>query len=297
MSIPRYSVAVCTYNRADSLSRTLRSIGMAISKCMEDDWEVLVVDNNSSDHTAQVCRDHARDLPVKYVFEPEQGLSSARNRAIAECGGELLVFTDDDIIASEDWMLEYTKGISEFAGCAYLGGKILPLWEMPPPSWLKDERMPLLAGLLGCYDLGDSNRWLDDCDLDPYGANFGITRELFERIGLFRTDLGVKGMIPGRGEESEYLGRARAAGLRGVYLGRALCHHKIDRNHLALRHLYRYGVQKGIAELRLRQQPAEGSLIEELAYAIRGVVQLVRGRGDRFRQCVINMGIQRGLRC
>ena len=261
-----------------------------------DDWEVLVVDNNSTDSTRAVCDGFFGKLPMRYVFEPDQGLSKARNRAIAESAGDLLVFTDDDVVVDRDWLREYEQGPARFPRAAFFGGRVLPLWETPRPSWLRDEKMPLLSGLLVNYDLGDDSRWLAKDEPGPFGASFAITRELFEKVGDFRPDLGVKGEVPGRGEEAEYLERAVAAGFRGAYLGSVVCHHAVDPRRLSLAYLYHYGVQKGIAEQRMRQRAPRGTVGKELTYGVRGLGQLVRGRGDRFRQCVINMGIQKGLR-
>ena len=292
-----YSLAVCTYNRATKLRRLLGSIEGALRQTTQGAWEVLVVDNNSSDFTQDICRKYADRIPLIYIFEGEQGLSNARNRAISECSGNLLLFTDDDVIVNENWLRAYEEGSGEYAAASYFGGRVLPLWETPRPSWLKDERMPLLGGLFVHYDLGESSQWLGDEDPNPFGASFAIRRDLFDRVGLFRRDLGVNGEVPGRGEEAEYLARARAAGFRGAYLAEAVCHHPVEPDRLSIGYLYRYGVQKGIAEARMRQHPGPGSIVNELMYGVRGLTQLVRGRGDRFRQCVINMGIQRGLRC
>jgi GT2 family glycosyltransferase len=120
---------------------------------------------------------------------------------------------------------------------------------------------------------------------------------LFKTIEPFRTDLGVKGNIPGRGEEADYLNRAKKHGFKGAYVGKAVCYHWVDPVRLSLRHMYRYGIQKGIAEKIIHaKQSNEGSLFQELLYGLKGLFQLTKGRGDRFRQCIINMGIQRGLR-
>jgi len=293
---PRFSLAICTYNRAPSLARVLHSIEGALAAATCDAWEVLVVDNNSIDDTSGVCSRFDDRLPLRYVFEAEQGLSNARNRAIAECAGKLLVFTDDDVIVDKDWLVEYEKGMTGFPDAAFFGGRVLPLWEMSRPGWLRDEKMPLLSGLLVNYDIGTESRWYSESDPGPFGASFAITRELFEKISGFRPDLGVKGDVPGRGEEADYIERARVAGFRGAYLASAVCRHPVDPERLTLTYLYRYGVQKGVAEIRMKQLPPRGTVGKEVMYGLRGFAQLVRGRGDRFRQCVINMGIQRGLR-
>lgn len=258
------------------------------------EWEFLLIDNNSSDSTAEVAKSFADQLPLRYLFEAEQGLSAARNRAVREFQGELLIFTDDDVVLDEGWLAAWAWASEDFPEADYFGGRILPLWEDNRPRWLVDPSMALISGLLVHYDLGDGNRWFEAIGPLPFGANFAIRRKLTERLDPFRHDLGVKGGSSGRGEEAEYLGRARANGAGGVYLGSAVCYHAQDPRRFELGYLYRYGIEKGRAS-NLMGGAGSGSRRVQLGYALRGVGQLLKGRGDRFRQCVINMGIQRGL--
>jgi hypothetical protein len=129
----------------------------------------------------------------------------------------------------------------------------------------------------------------------PFGASFAVRRTLFETVGLFRVDLGTGGTGLGRGEETEFLMRARSAGLQGVYVGEALCFHVVDRKRLRMRGLYNYGVVSG------KSQNAIGAWIDgrysvAVSFLLRSLYQFLKGRGDRFRQCVINAGIQVGTR-
>lgn len=300
MSIPddlQITVAVCTFNRADSLRKTLESM-VALDPPLPWSWELLLIDNNSTDHTREVAEQFSDPLPLRYVFEAEQGLSAARNRAMRECRTNALVFTDDDVVLDHQWLSHYVTAFRQWPDADYFGGKIKPLWHNNRPTWLRDESMALLSGFLGNYDLGTENRPYTEQDLTPFGANFALRRRLFDNLTPFRTELGVKGSIPGRGEEADYLARARAAGFTGVYVGSALCLHTIDTQRFTLSYLYRYGIQKGIAAVRMDSRPPPRSPhpAQEFWFAVRGINQLLKGRGDRFRQCVINMGIQRGLR-
>jgi hypothetical protein len=181
---------------------------------------------------------------------------------------------------------------------SFLGGRILPRWsEGKRPAWLRDESMPLIAGKLCYYDLGTEVRRYRPSEPLPYGASFAVRRPLVERVGRFRTDLGVTGETPGRGEEAEYMQRAVERGMHGLYVGSALCFHWNQARDFSLGRLYRYGIQKGIETCRRSGMPPPGgSLARQASYLTRGLYQLARGRGDRFRQCVINMGIQRGIR-
>lgn len=259
------------------------------------DWELLLIDNNSTDTTAEVAKSFDAQLPMRYLFEAEQGLSAARNRAMGEFRGDLLIFTDDDVVLDAGWLIAWAKANEEFPEVDYFGGRILPLWEDNRPRWLVDPSMALISGLLVHYDLGDGSHYFEESDPLPFGANFALRRRLTQRMDPFRHDLGVKGGSSGRGEEAEYLGRARANGARGVYVGSAVCYHAQDPRRFRLGYLYRYGIEKGRAAIVMAGS-FKGSRFRQLGFAIRGLWQLCRGRGDRFRQCVINIGIEQAGR-
>jgi glycosyltransferase involved in cell wall biosynthesis len=290
------TICISTYNRAEELSLTLDSI----KKLKTDnslDWELILIDNNSTDDTKHVADKYRESLPIRYFFEPLQGLSHARNRALQECSSDVICFTDDDMIVDPCWLKEIVQSLIDFPEADYFGGRIIPYWPHGRPRWIRDENMALVAGLLGRYDLGSVIRMYTPEDLSPYGGNFGLRKRLYEKLEPFNTGLGVKGNIYGRGEETEFFSRAKAKGLNGVYIGTALCHHTVNPLHLSLSFMYRFGIQKGIAERFIN--PANnigGKLSTELLYVLKGLYQLLKGRGDRFRQCIINMGIQRGLR-
>lgn len=290
------TLAICTYNRAGHLRKALASL--AACSPPADTWELVVVDNNSTDATPDVVAEFSGRLPVRRCFEPIQGLSAARNRAIAECRTDVLLFTDDDLRFDADWLRAYSAAFAARPDAGWFGGRVRPLWEHDRPAWLVDEHMPLLSGLLVHYDLGEIDRSYSIADPSPYGASFALRRRIFERFGPFRLDLGVKGSVPGRGEEAEYFDRLRAANEIGWYLGAASAWHWQDPKRFTLGHLLRYGVEKGKAEVRLGRSGESHSMtyVNELAYLARAIGQLVKGRGDRARQCVINIGIQRGLR-
>jgi glycosyltransferase involved in cell wall biosynthesis len=258
-------------------------------------WELLLIDNNSTDQTRHIADLYSSTLPLRYFFEPKQGLSNARNRALQEYRGELLVFTDDDVVLDAAWLLEYSLAQTSFAGANYFGGRILPLWNGDKPGWLKDPTLALLSGVLVHYDIGDDNRLFAAGDPTPFGASFAVRRGLAESVGLFSPALGVAGSNTARGEETEYLQRAKATGASGAYVGKAVCYHVQDPMRFKFRYLYQYGIATGRTECLLGQS-AGGSLLAEFSYLIKGLWQLCKGRGDRFRQCVINAGIQKGLR-
>src|SRR4051812_4932182 len=109
----RVTVAICTWNRSALLDRTLTSMRhLVIPEGVE--WEILVVNNNCTDDTDDVLSRHFAGLPLRRVFEPRQGLSNARNAAIDVAAGELICWTDDDVLVDPGWLSAYVEAASRW---------------------------------------------------------------------------------------------------------------------------------------------------------------------------------------
>ena len=289
------TVCICTYNRSESLQRTLDSLAAQVNVEFGG-IQLLIIDNNCTDDTHRVVEAYRNVLPVRRVLESRQGLAHARNRAAAEYQGDVLLFTDDDVRFDPFCVANYLAAINRFPDSDYFGGRILPDWGAAKPRWIGDEPLSLIDGILVWFDHGAETRPFETTEPPPFGASFAIRRRLFEKIGLFRTDLGAGGTGLGRGEETEFLMRARNAGVHGVYVGEALCFHKYDPRRLRLSELYFHGMLCGKSHNAIFSQKPSGSYWAASCFALRGLYQLVKGRGDRFRQCIINAGIQIGTR-
>ena len=293
--LPNVSVCICTHNRSESLRRTLNSCASQVGINIGP-FEVLVIDNNCTDDTSKAVESFRERLPIRIAMESGQGLPYARNRAVADFRGDVLLFTDDDVRLGPGWLAAYRDAIHRFPDVDYFGGRILPDWGQAKPRWIGDEPLPLIDGALVWFDHGIETRLFRTNEATPFGASFAIRRRLFEKIGLFRVDLGTGGIGTGRSEETEFLIRARDAGAQGVYVGEALCFHAYDPRRLTLAALYRHGVSCGRSHNAIAAQPRRGSYPAAAWCAVRGLYQAVKGRGDRFRQCVINAGIEVGTR-
>lgn len=184
----KITVILCTHNRCRSLSHALESVA-ATTFSDPVEWEVVVVDNNSKDQTRDVIEDYCRRYPgrFRYVFEPHQGLSHARNAGIREARGDVLAFMDDDVRVEPTWLQNLTAALDkgEWVGA---GGRTVPANTFTLPDWLAlDGSYSMMGILYAHFDLGDKARELDRA---PYGANMAYRKEMFEKYGGFRTDLG-----------------------------------------------------------------------------------------------------------
>ena len=235
------TVIVCTYNRCEKLANALNRL--AASQIPEPiEWEVLVVDNNSSDQTREVVDGFRLRDPAhfRYIFEPQQGLSHARNAGIAKARGEVLAFTDDDDEVEPDWMWNLTVAL--YSGpWAGVGGRIIPQWPKPVPKWLSSDR----STLDGPYGEFCPTPTAAPLTRPPYGGNVAYRREVFEKYGGYRVDLGRSGTnLQGR-EDIEFGNRLLAAGERLWFEPRAVTHAQILEERLekmyALRWWYWYG--------------------------------------------------------
>lgn len=217
------TVILCTYNRAEMLVKTLDNLA-ASALPQPISWEVLVVDNNSSDRTHAVVDEFCSRYPgrFRYLFEPQQGLAHARNSGIREAQSEILAFTDDDVTLEPTWLQNLTASLhqGEWAGA---GGRIIPLWTRPIPKWLATDN-PHMMGPFVAFDLAKEAGPLTR---PPYGANMAYRREVFEKYGTFRVDLGRSGgNLQGR-EDVEFANRLLSAGERLRYEPNAVVHHVV----------------------------------------------------------------------
>lgn len=229
------SIIVCTYNRAESLKDTLAAL-CALRASPDLRWEVLVVDNNSRDHTRQVVEEAQHIWPrLRYAFEPAQGLSYARNRGIAESTGEVLLFTDDDVLPEPDWLETTLNGLETFQADA-CGGYIAPIWETPPPVWLTER----FYGFLAVRTDRTDDFMMNEQSQAPFGANMAFRKSVFDRVGNFDVRRGRHGNVLAGGEDIELFERVLSAGLRAAFLGRSRVHHKVEAYRCTKRYLRRW---------------------------------------------------------
>ena len=222
---PFITVALCTHNHADRLERTLADL--ALLEMPTRPWEFIVIDNGSTDATAELLAStHWRleHVVTRIVRENSLGLSNARNRALREARGEYLLFMDDDETPDPFWLVAYERAMSTYSPDA-LGGRIEVFFEDGArPAWLQDE----LLGFLGKLDHGPQERALEAHDTPIFGGNFAFRRSVFARIGDFDSRLGRKGSANIGGEDTEIYRRLLDNGCSVRWVPDAIIHHRIQ---------------------------------------------------------------------
>src|SRR5579871_2723544 len=246
------TISICTRNRAASLRRTLDSLAnMEIPGGA--DWELVVVDNGSSDDTGSVIRSFVGALPIRYEVEPTPGVSYARNRAVAVARGEFIVWTDDDVNVDRQWLSAYVTAFARWPEVDLFGGKILPEFEAEVPEWLKCS-LPIVAGAFAMRDFGDRELDLRADENLPYGANYAL-RTSRHRAVPFRVDLG-----PGTdlyGEETVVMRSVLGASKTWRWIPEAKVHHFVPPDRLTLVYIDNFFARYGrtLAHIEGRQGP------------------------------------------
>jgi glucosyl-dolichyl phosphate glucuronosyltransferase len=245
------TVILCTYNRCVSLAKALESVAASeLPRSIE--WDVLVVDNNSRDHTREVVQTFCSRYPGRfhYVFEPQPGKSHALNRGVRESRGGILAFMDDDVTVEPTWLQNLTANLHDgtWAGG---GGRILPEKTFVPPRWLALEGPYAMGGNLALFQLGDKPGTLE---LAPYGTNMAFRKEMFRKYGGFRTDLGPTPGSEVREEDTEFGGRLMEAGERLRYEPSAVVYHAMPQHRLRKGYFLRWRFAWGRAQIRLKKK-------------------------------------------
>ncbi len=229
---PFISIIIPTYNRANMLPVTLDSF--LAQNYPQDRHEIIVVDNNSTDTTREILARYVGNstVPVRYLFEPRQGVHHARNSAAQKAGGNILYFTDDDMVADPALLTELVKVFDLFpeVGCAT--GLILPLFEEEPPAWV---RLFLWNHYLSLTEKNRPEELIVSKNDLVYSCHQAIRRELFFQAGGFNPE-NTAGVWIGDGETGLNI-KIKNLGYKFAYTSKSLIYHMIPQSRTTLAYL------------------------------------------------------------
>lgn len=287
--LPRVTVAICTYNRAAFLRQTLT--GMTKQDWPAERLELLVIDNRSSDSTADVVREFSQAPHVpRHVLETKQGLDHARNRGIAEATGEIIVLADDDILMEPDWIRQLAAPfIADTAGrIGCVGGEVVPVFPDGLPHWIREWHAPLAFR---------ANAGPVPPSQSPMGANIAFRRSVFDRVGVFSTGLDRKGVSLFGGGDGEMVRRIREAGYDIWFAPAAKVLHQMPASRTTFRYAARHAFDSArsrVADRATRAGAAGycvsrflGNLIKALGFALLAFIFFIVLRRDAAKQALV----------
>src|SRR5258707_11457693 len=236
MTESRIPTAICTWNRTALLEQTLHEMEHLVVPPAVT-WELLVVNNNCNDDTDDVIARFSGRLPIRRLFEPEPGLSNARNHAVREATGDYLLWTDDDVLVSPSWLVEYVAAFARHPAGVVFGGPVEPWFPHTPPEW-PTEVWPSVFAAFACINHGDAEVRLDDRRL-PFGANVAFRMDR-QRVLAYDPNRGVRPGSRMGGEEIDVIRRVLTSVGEGWWVPTARVRHYIPPDRQTLEYLRRY---------------------------------------------------------
>jgi len=240
------TVSIQTYNRAETLATTLESLRAL--RCPKGvDYEILVVDNNSSDYTPEVIRRYATILAprLRSVSEPRQGLSRARNRGLREARGEIVCFIDDDVKVDPGWLEAVSSAFTKHSATV-VGGRSYLIYPTFRPEWLPPTKEFLLSRL----DHGDEV--LVNTNKQLFGLNLSVLRQAALEVRGFNAQFGRNRRSLASGEEADFLARIKRTGAVVVYEPEAVVGHMVPFERITKTWLLRRSYVGGVNSIQLQ---------------------------------------------
>lgn len=272
----KVSIVICTYNREQYLPECLEHLKNQTEK--PEYFEIVLIDNNSKDSTAAICKKFIEDNPkldVTYAIEMGQGLSFARNTGIATAKGDVICFIDDDGFAVPEYVATVRKFAedSKYKGYIAFGGKVVPRYnEGMEPKWLSKY----IDGLVSCVDLGQEVKPFTK--KYPVGCNMIFRKEFFEQHGGFNTDLQT------RSDDKFVFIKLKAAGLKTLYIPTLEVEHFMDDFRLEKKFIIRLSKIVGQSEaIRLKDASFGSKLFKLIEYKFKLGASLFLAIGFLFK--------------
>lgn len=228
------SIIICTWNKSRYLANTIESISRCTIPCSLK-WELVIVNNDCGIDTDKTVELFTGKLPIRYAKEPLRGLSRARNKGLTEASGKLVIFSDDDITVSKDWLITYWLAYKDKTTGFYFGGPIESKFEINNcDAELLRLSPPSVRGL----DWGNEERALSEHEYF-IGANWASPLEYLRQSGGFDTKKGLNSSSRNIriGEEKDLMRHLRNSGINPWYLPKAKIKHFVPRYKCTLRHI------------------------------------------------------------
>lgn len=203
-------------------------------------WELLIIDNACRDETRKVIEKFQKDLPIVFLEQPKQGKNNALNKALPLIKGDLVMFTDNDIIPSIDLIDIYVDAGKKNPDVSIFSGKILP--DIALPLWI-DQSWHRIRSALGIYDKGEAD--LAILPQDVWGGNMMLRNEVFKQGYSFNTRVGPSGKNYIMGSETELLLKLENAGYKALYVAKCTVFHQIRQEQLSLSWLRQRAFRSG----------------------------------------------------
>ena len=255
------SVILCTYNRDKYIYNVLKSV--AENDYPHDQYEIVLVNNNSTDGTENECRRFQTDYPdirFRYFLETNQGLSYARNCGIRNAQGDLLVYVDDDATVNPEYLRTSSDFFTHHPEAVAAGGPILPVYETEEPEWMTHYTRQLITGKLF---LGNNQREFPRGAF-PGGGNACYRKSVFDTVGLFNVELGRKGNSLIGAEEKDLFDKMTTHGMHFYYLPNAILYHIIPPHKLTQDYFDRLTYSIGVSERYRTQQISRKKYLNRL---------------------------------
>jgi glycosyltransferase involved in cell wall biosynthesis len=259
---PDITVIIATYNRAQELARTLE--GMARTGNGGLAVQFVVIDNGSTDQTKLVVDSFSKRIPIHYIFEARSGKNRALNTALENCDlGEIVVFTDDDVDASPDWLISINQVCKRWPTHSVFGGRINVVYPIEKiPKWATD---PFVSSLAFAHHNYSNEECIYRKYVTPFGPNLWVRREIFSNGRRFDERVGPRQTNRIGGSEISFLTTLQKDGYEIVYSPTAVVGHRIQPEVLKSSIVYSRSYRWGRAKPYIYGLPQQALLINHPA--------------------------------
>lgn len=285
------SVVICTCNRGESLRKVLAGLARQYNVNFIS-YEVVVVDNNSADNTKQVCEEYLALYPgvFRYIHEGRQGKTFALNTGVRASAGDIIAFTDDDVVIDRMWLLSVKQAFTANPGCKAFGGRVAPVWPDSVPEWImKEGAFKNIGGAIVEHDLGEmvTGYHVDGVHF-PCGANMFFSKDIFTQYGGFNEELNRGVTIIPMLEDIELCRRLLNNNENMSYIPDAVIYHPVAPERLTKKYFRKHAFKSGRAQyvigdlqrrgqdMMLNLRKGRRRLLNVPFYVFRSIVETLR---------------------